>query len=241
MTQETKIAGQNAVVYTPDNYDKSKKYPAIVFYTGLGEKGTSISKLYIHGPAKFLKDGTLKPDCIVVCLQHLTGWVKPETYEKSLQEINTKYSVSYFSLTGLSAGASAIFNYLAFRTTDLPIYSVVPMSYFPTAEQALTGKYKDIKVWAFSGTVGESFYNALNGFITKLKAAGVDAKITTYPQGHTGWNQFYDPKFKEGVSIYDFMTGKKEAQPSPVPDPPPPTRKLIATVKVFEDGSIEKS
>lgn len=216
---ETKIAGQNAVVYKPAGYDSTKKYKTIIAFPGLGEQGTDIKKLYIAGPARFLRDGVLKPDAIVICVQPTYGWVPLITYERTLAEIWSKYKVDSFALTGLSAGASALFNFLAHTKTTYPICAIVPLSFdvdFPDTYNI--SKFTTIRTWGICGTK-DSRYVKLKKLIERLAALGYPAKFTSFVGGHCCWQTYYDPAYKEnGESIYDFMIGK----PKPVIPPPQP-------------------
>src|SRR3954465_7178569 len=47
----------NAVIYTPANYDATKKYPLVLFMHGTGEAGTNVNLLYNTGLPKVLKGG----------------------------------------------------------------------------------------------------------------------------------------------------------------------------------------
>jgi hypothetical protein len=53
------------------------------------------------------------------------------------------------------------------------------------------------------------------------------SRITVYPGGHGGWNAFYDPKWKDGISISSASTTIT------------PTKKLLFTIKVYDDGTTE--
>lgn len=217
---QTKIAGQNALVWDPGGPGKKK---TIVYYAGLGNEGTNINNLIRTGLATYVNNGSLRPDnAIIICVQQQTGqgWVQAATYEKTLQEIYSKYPVDSFALTGYSAGAYAIFNYIEHRKTNLPICAIVPFSMdFENPNDFTLSRYKDIRVWALSGT-GDSRYPNLRKMIDRLSAAGYQAKITGYSGKHCCWPTYYDPAWKEnGQNVVDFMVGRPKP-PTTVPGSP---------------------
>src|SRR4030095_14388480 len=51
----------------PEQYDKSKKYPLILFLHGAGERGSDNEKQLVHGATLFIADSNRKKfPCIVV-------------------------------------------------------------------------------------------------------------------------------------------------------------------------------
>lgn len=199
--EQVTIFKQNAAVQLP-NIVPGKKHPCIVFFQGIGETGKDWSLMYKNGLGYYMKAGKLTQDAIFIAIQQNPGWATPAQVEATLQEIYSKYPVSSFSLTGLSAGSLAIIQYMGQKKSSLPIYAVVPMSY-GTKDYATynTAAYSGVKVWAFCGTSDKLIYNM------KATIAKIPGVITTwYSGGHSGWNTYYNPTWKQdGQSIYDFM------------------------------------
>ncbi len=213
--QQVTIFKQNAAVQLPANMVAGKKYPCIVFFQGIGETGKDWNLMYKNGMGYYMKAGKLNQEAIFIAIQQYPAWASDKQIEATLQEIYAKYPVSTFSLTGLSAGSLAIIGYMGTKKSNLPIYAVVPMSY-GTKDYATynTTAYAGVKVWAFCGTSDKLYYNMK---ATMAKIPG--AKTTWYSGGHSGWNTFYNPDWKEnGVSIYDFML--------------PPVEVVVPAVKV---------
>ncbi|MFL5789383.1 MAG: hypothetical protein ACJ748_15085, partial [Flavisolibacter sp.] len=79
----TTINGWNAYVHLPNDYTSTTiKYPVIIFIAGVGEVGTTASKMLTYGPSKFISQGDSmnfwvngvleKP--IVISIQPPTAW-----------------------------------------------------------------------------------------------------------------------------------------------------------------------
>jgi predicted esterase len=63
LKKEFETAEGNILPYRilyPDNYDKTKKYPLVLFLHGAGERGNNNAKQLIHGSSLFLKDENKK-------------------------------------------------------------------------------------------------------------------------------------------------------------------------------------
>ena len=55
------------IAYIPDNIGS---HPALLIQLhGAGERGDDYEKLYVHGPAKYIRNGTFDTDAIVICPQ----------------------------------------------------------------------------------------------------------------------------------------------------------------------------
>lgn len=188
----------NAEVYIPSD----KKTHAVIFFTGRGEHGTDKNKIYVNGPMKFIKDGW-RPDFIVIGCQSPIENPSLSVITKFITWAVNNLPISGISITGLSYGADNVYLYMEAAKGVQP-YAAVPMSYSETAAPSLW--YSSTKTWGFCGT-GDSFYAKMKAFFDKLASLKYPSKFTPYSGGHSGWNTFYDPKWKDaiGQSIYDYM------------------------------------
>lgn len=255
----------NYAIFDPSN--GTKKLPALIFIPGNGEVGTNVNELYANGsPLEQVRSGRITPDFMVIGFQPTAIWPNALTMQWAIDYFLSTYNIdqdNYF-LTGLSGGAQGIFVYVR-DTPDAAFKSprgVIPMSITVDAQcgdyykktDRLCGtdlRFKNIAVWAMCGD-GDSHFPKMQRYIQRMLEAGYDAKWTTYKGGHGGWAEHYNPSFKEnGQNIYDWMKSKINAptpEPTPTPEPEPepeepptPSKKLIATIKVYDDGSIEKA
>lgn len=112
----TQINGWNAYVHLPWDYNANpnKHYPTIVFFPGIGEVGTTASKVIANGPGAYIasgwngnvKVGNDSVKFIIVSLQPPQSF-PPEIYiDIRLETIKSLYRVdeSRLHLTGLSHG-----------------------------------------------------------------------------------------------------------------------------------------
>ncbi len=101
-----------------------------------------------------------------------------------------------------------------------------------------------IGVWAFGDDPGDVHGVNTHNFYNSLVKNGVPRKYrwtNMKPRGHGGWNDYYNPSWHDmdGKSIYDWSSEFTGGPSDSVP-PVEVTRKLIATLKVYDNGDIEK-
>lgn len=203
----------------------SGKNPATVFVTGNGEVGTSVSKLYVYGPLAYKPSGIIS-----IGAQPLSGFAGAPFLNAVLKElVKPEYNISSFNLTGLSGGAGAVISYMAQASIPVMPSSVVLFS-FNFDDGPVNANYAKVATWLLCGTGDGGHYTSMLKSYNQLKAWGYNVRATWYSGGHSGWNTYYNPTWKEnGTSIYDFMIASAKAAPvvqPPVTDPPitqPPT------------------
>jgi hypothetical protein len=207
ITKQFKIATWNlnawGILYIPDNIQG--KVPIVIFNHGAGETGSSqasTSKLYTHGPLNFIQSGW-KPNFIVVALQHSSWSPTPTSNEYILKndpDILNKWDGKTGIVTGLSAGGETTVQFM--DNYDYPDFSYVIMS--PAGNATLKNPVKGNKTWYFSGDKDYHFTDTASA-LSKL----TNGRLTIYPGGHSGWNTFYNPNYKEiidgnSLNIYDW-------------------------------------
>lgn len=234
----TKIDGWNAYVHLPDEYNDSlhKTYPLICFIPGLGEIGTSASKLLTYGPAKFIAQGhnmqfmvngkLEKP--IVISMQPVSGWPNAWTINVKVDSILKRWRIDPTRVngTGLSMGGWSWNNYVDGYN---PVYtnkitSIVSMS-APEPDNTISNMRHFAlaggKWWGFEGNQdlrkGDWIRDTLNKYVP------ASARYTLYSGTHCCWNSFYDPNYMEnGESIYTWMLKQRKVAPVlPVPNSNP--------------------
>ena len=84
--------------------------PALtVFLHGAGERGEDFEKLYVHGPAKYVRRGDLNPKAVLLCPQCPDGFVwNLLTFElkELIDSVVSEYGIDEdrISITGISMG-----------------------------------------------------------------------------------------------------------------------------------------
>ena len=109
----TTINGWNAYVHLPDDYNTStKKYPVIVFISGLGEVGSNPADILVYGPARFISQGHdmkfmvngIMQEPIVIAMQPPAAWPAPLYLNRQLDSIERRWRIdpNRLALTGFS-------------------------------------------------------------------------------------------------------------------------------------------
>ncbi len=222
----TQINGWNAYVHLPASYNNnSNSYPTIIFFPGLGEVGTTASKVIANGPGAYIAQGWngnvvvdgATVEFIVISLQPPSAYPVETAINDKIQRIKSLYRVdnNRLYLTGLSHGGwcsttfvtgdayGGPYNYASQIAAVVEVQGVMPDDNAP---------YPNLfDNFAKSG-------GRLLGFEQKLDNRGMPTRINrmnaTKPNsgiyvqtnfgggGHCCWNQFYGG---QGVQPGNFL------------------------------------
>lgn len=218
----TKIDGWNAYVHLPAEYADSvqKRYPLIIFITGLGETGTVASKILVHGPAKFIAAGATmefnvngkieKP--IVISMQPVDPWApNPFVVNRKVDSIIARWRIDQQRIngTGLSMGGQTWQNYVNTGNATLTnrLASIVAMS-APGPDNGVANMRNYVlaggKWWGFEGTTDYRGMDLIRDVMNSNIPAS--ARYYQYTGGHCCWNTWYVPTWNEnGESVYTWM------------------------------------
>lgn len=211
--KQEKINGLNAYTWYPEGYDtaKVKRWPLILFFPGAGETGTVASKLLTYGPSKFIAEGKLKPNAVVISIQPTTQWPDENTVNSAINAITKAYKVDPLDihLTGISNGGNAIERYCL-----TPAYASKVQSVFPVASTEVSALYGNVPSvaklglrWYFFCGNKDSQLGRQIELYTKLKMKGAAADLQMDESGHSNFNTAYDPSFKmwgSGMNYYEW-------------------------------------
>ena len=200
----------------PENYDRSKKYPLVLFLHGAGERGSDNEKQLVHGASLFLKNDNRKDyPCIVVVPQ-----CPADSYWSSAKVDRSKYPVSLefdyaemgmsdalrmtldltksilkneavdtsrVYVTGLSMGGMGTFE-AVWREPEL-FAAAAPICGGGDAK-AYAEKPPKVPFWIFHGTVdGVVKVEQSREMYARLQALGADVRYTEYPAvNHNSWD-----------------------------------------------------
>ncbi len=200
--QIQKSVAANYLLYLPEGYDAqgSQRWPLMLFLHGMGERGSNLQKVKVHGPPKLIAHGTNFPFLVVSPQCPLGTWWSTDVLEALLDEVTANYQVdtNRVYLTGLSMGGFGSFA-LALHAPErfaavAPICgggNPFPPHGFDTKRMAAL---KSLPFWVFHGgsdpvvSVAES-----ERMVQALKRFGCEVKFTVYPGvGHDAWTQTYD-------------------------------------------------
>lgn len=208
------------------------KYPAVIFFHGAGETGqdsASAASLLKFGPLAFIKSGW-RPNLVIFCIQVSYWSPSPDLCKYILEtdpDVNPYWDGKTVLWTGLSAGGQRVLEALALK---------YPGSFCPMSPAGIDFNRIDLsqpyRVWDFhSPSDGVCPYKYSVDLVDLLnKTFPGSARLTSYQGGHSGWQTFYNPDYKDPVNIYEWA-----AQGAP-----PPGKVLLVTIKVYNDGTTEE-
>lgn len=242
------------VVYEPEGYDKTKKYPVVFFFHGQGERGdgseAGLNALYdfINNPWNYFTDNLKKNNVILIAPQlpwSLSYW--PLNYCAEALKFGSNYSIDPDRkyLLSISLGGGIGWGYpKSDATKGNEFAAIVNICCVGVGN---SGDFCNIKspTWAFHGA-NDGIVSKANSkaAIDAMKLCGnKEAKYTELAgQGHDIWGLVLDHMLEYGESetAWNWMLRhKKGSEPPPQPEPEPPSKKLTQVIKVFSDGSTE--
>lgn len=198
----------------PLNYDKTKKYPLVLFLHGAGERGNDNTIQLMHGSKLFTDKKNIKRyPAIVVFPQCTSGkwWsnmVAEENYrwnfvllEKPVMQMQLVIGMlDYLEkseavdknreyVMGLSMGGMGTFEILCYQPKRFA--AAVPIC--GAHETKYANKYKNIPMWIFHGRIDQVVPAVFSRDIyAKLKQLGANVKYTEYPKvNHNSWDHAF--------------------------------------------------
>lgn len=192
----------NYLLYLPPGYEQSgdEKWPLMIFLHGIGERGTDVEKVKMHGPPKVLAEGMELPMIV------LSPQCPPDDYWPTdsllplIDQIIADYNVDEdrVYLTGLSMGGFGTWRLAADNPNKFA--AVVPICGGGESFKAVLLKH--VPIWVFHGakdTVVPISYS--EAMVDRLKSVGGNVKFTIYPNaGHDSWTKTYN-----NPELYEWM------------------------------------
>jgi predicted peptidase len=200
------------LLYTPKDYQGSEKeLPLVLFLHGIGERGTDLELLKLHGIPKVIEEGVDFPFLVVSpqCPEDTIWANELDALHALLENVIEEYQVdkSRIYLTGLSMGGNGTWQlataYPSMFAAVVPICGWAnPFFGFPERIHVL----KDVPVWAFHGAEDEVVpLQGSQELVDVLKANQGNVKFTVYPDtDHDSWTQTY-----ENPELYEWLLQQK--------------------------------
>ena len=190
-----------------DTQKETEKSPGlIVFLHGAGERGDDFEKLYVHGPAKYVRGGSFKPKTLLLCPQCPDGYIwnlLTEELFELIESVVEEYGVdrSRIAITGISMGGFGTWE----MGMSYPGYfsALGPVCGGGVSWRApLIGK---TPVWAIHGDADSVVppNNSLE-MCEKLSSAGGCVELTLlHGVGHNSWEFAY-----ERTTLLEWLASK---------------------------------
>ena len=192
------------LLYLPEGYNakenKKKRWPLILFLHGMGERGTNLNKVKVHGPPKMVEGMTNLPFVIISPQCPLGQWWDVESLAALLDKVIRKERIdkNRLYLTGLSMGGFGSWE-MAMKYPDL-FAAVAPICgggnpHYPAGyTKSSASALKRVPFWAFHGAKDNTVrLDESERMVEALKKFGCDVKLTVYPEaGHDSWTETYN-------------------------------------------------
>jgi len=201
--ERKQVLAADYLLSLPADYgkDPAKRWPLILFLHGAGERGSDVSLVAKHGPAK---TDTARDNFIIVSPQCPAGKIWSEDLLLALlDDIEARYPVDTHRvyLTGLSMGGFGAWN-LGIAHPErfaamAPICGggeTIRITLAQIYDPATLAQMKSLGIWAFHGAKDTTVSPAESEhMVDALKKAGCeDIKLTIYPEAqHDSWTQTY--------------------------------------------------
>lgn len=191
------------LVHLPKDYntDTDKKWPLLLFLHGIGERGSDLEKIKIHGIPKIVEQYDLEGKdfpFIAISPQCPSGsnWQAVTDKLEDLLDSTTdlfRVDTNRVYLTGLSMGGFGTWA-LAMENPDR-FAAIAPISGgVNTSRLEQLQKLKELPVWAFHGDMDSTVpIDSDQAAVDALKSYGGNVKFTIYYGGqHDVWTETYE-------------------------------------------------
>lgn len=212
--------GMQFRLHYPKNFnaaDTSKKYPIIVFWHGIGEKGTKYDneyQLFHGGQVHDARIASGAYDGFLLYPQNQFGYFGDTQYDYVNELINNFFvpqlNVDPFRVmaNGLSGGGASTWDFM-FRFPKL-VAGATPISAAAASYDDNIQTWKWTSVWHFQGGVDRNPPPAIaQGIEATAKSVGANYKLKIYPtSGHGIWNTVWND-----ADYFPFMMRQYKSNP----------------------------
>lgn len=185
----------------PDGYaeSRSKRFPLILFLHGMGESGTDLERVKLHGPPKLIEQGRKLPFVVISPQCPVPGW-DPNMLIGLMDEVERKYRIDKdrIYLTGLSMGG-----YGTWRLASLiphRLAAIAPVC--GGGDPAWAPILKDMPIWSTHGDKDLAVpLDREAPLIEALRSLGSKVRFDIVKDGgHDVWTDFYAKQ-----EFYDWL------------------------------------
>jgi len=196
VSDKTRFLNKDFLLYLPETYAESENLPLMIFLHGMGERGTDLNNVKMHGPPMLIEKGrdfpfiVLSPQCRKDAKGK--GWwdTKDLTLLLNFIKQNYNFDQNRIYLTGLSMGGFGTWNW----ATEQPktFAAIAPICGGGKPEQAKA--IADLPIWVFHGAKDKRVpLEKSQEMVDALKQNGSKVKFTIYPNAsHNSWTKTYN-------------------------------------------------
>jgi len=185
-----------------------KKHPMILFLHGMGERGTNVWKVAVHGPPKLVMEGKKLPFIVISPQCPLGAFWNAESVIGLLDHVSAKYPVDKdrIYITGLSMGGFGTWDLISLYperfAAAAPICGGGSLVAVAAADEQKKQSMQRLPIWAFHGAKDNVvLLNESEKMVNMIKRAGGKTKLTVYPDAqHDSWSETY-----KNQELYDWF------------------------------------
>lgn len=193
---KTEFLNKDFLLYLPKSYAESKELPLMIFLHGMGERGTNLKKVTVHGPPKLIEQGKDFPFIVVSpqCTKDIKGkgWWKTDDLSQLLDYVKDCYNIDEdrIYLTGLSMGGYATWDWITKQPDTFA--AAVPICGGGQPEKAKS--IANLPIWVFHGAKDKTVpIEKSRQMVDALKKHGSNVKFKIYPNApHDSWTETYN-------------------------------------------------
>ena len=184
------------LVYLPDGYTTSKRWPVVLFLHGSGETGSDLEQVKKNGPPGMVEEGHAFPFILISPQNPAGDFWDVNQLSALVDEILATYPVDRrrFYLTGLSMGGYGAWA-LAIERPEV-FAAIAPIC--GGGAPWMAERIRHLPVWTFHGARDRVVpIDETRRMVRELKSLGGSVRFTTYPRcDHDAWTRTYEnPKF----------------------------------------------
>lgn len=193
--KEIKITlSANYLLYLPKDYQGSDNpFPLVLFLHGIGERGTDVEKVKMHGLPKLINEGKEFPFIVLSPQCPDNEFWNTDVLSELIDEIESQYRVdkNRIYLTGLSMGGNGTWSLALAQPNRFA--AIAPVCGWSHPVEFC--KIAHIPIWIFHGAKDNVVpLNFSEQIIQQSKACGgANIKFTVYPEAnHDAWTETYN-------------------------------------------------
>jgi predicted peptidase len=197
----------NYLLYVPNEKPVSGEYPLMLFLHGMGERGTDLGLVKMHGPPSFLNKNSDFPFVVVSPQCPDNEYWAPEYLLQLLDTIEGQLPIdkNKIYVTGLSMGGYG--TWALAQTAPERFAAIAPICGGSPYELEKIDVLKDLPIWAFHGAKDKVVLpSETKKLVERLQSLGSDVKFTLYHDAeHNSWTATY-----ENQELYDWLLSKSK-------------------------------
>lgn len=195
-------------LYVPENYNASQSYPLVIFFHGLGEKGTDNTKQVNNNINNLFAECKVR-EAFLYAPQSSTGWWNDSTVGKCMEMVReaiASYNIDDKRVyaTGLSAGGQGVYNTMEVHHNS--VAAAVPICAAGSGERDRDDRLVGFPIWFFHAAddptvIVSQTRKAING----IREEDWRTKLV-FPLNADPDNPYYNtgsPYYSDGTTFFD--------------------------------------